>query len=931
MLSFKKNFGFVNGLVLLFFVGLLASCGGADGEEYLNRAKEYLKKEELNAASLELKNALLSNGQNGEARYLLGKIKLSIGDASSAEKEMRRALDAGWDEAETTMLLAEALIRQGKYEMLLKEIRAKDKYPKTTLAEILGLRAAAYTSLEQWDDAVEAVTAGEPLQRDARWLLLSKARIAIHNEDIPTLRETLVTALLIYPDSKDLWLLSAGLSAEDKDFDDAISALQKVIELDPPKMMTAWGRQARIGQFRIYLRQNDLAKADAAITPVLKVFSGDPEANYLGALLAFVEQKYDLAEERLLTVLRAAPEHREALLLFGRLNYVQKDFQQAAYYLEKATSTQPGDVPAQSLLGKTYLMLGQYDDAEKKLRFASTQSADNAELLALVSEAKMRSGDAVAGLKELEKAAAANPADKAVSSRLANTYLASGNTAGAVQTLENALAKGDQGQQLKSMLLLTYVRTAEYEKAHELADEIITEFPEHPLSYNLKAVVYEGQADLAAATEYYNKAVSLQEDSSMAQLSLARLELAQGKKDQAEKRYRKMLEKQPENSAVLVALAKLIASNGQVGEAIGLLEKARKVNPAELEGRLILANYFLIRNEAEQSLTVAKEALRAVPQSPSAMLVIGRAQLVTDKSAALKTLNQLVEYSPTFAEAHFYLAQAKSGSGDVAGAQKSLQQAVKLKPDYLLAQLSLARIDLKAGHIDKVLTTARQMLQQHKENASVYLLQGDAYLAKKDFQAALPAYLQAEKYTDRNDAVLRIAKLYQRQGKHGKAIKALTDWLKNNKDNFGARFYLAISYLSTGESEKAYIEYTQLNKKHPDNPAVLNDLAWLKYEKGEPDALKMAERAYNLSPDNAAIQDTYGWILLKSGRVETALSALQQASAKWPTNRDIRYHYLAALAQAGEKQRAKKELDVLLDSGKAFAERESAKALRDSL
>ena len=111
----------------------------------------------------------------------------------------------------------------------------------------------------------------------------------------------------------------------------------------------------------------------------------------------------------------------------------------------------------------------------------------------------------------------------------------------------------------------------------------------------------------------------------------------------------------------------------------------------------------------------------------------------------------------------------------------------------------------------------------------------------------------------------------------------------------------------------------------------MNDLAWLKFEKGEADALQMAEQAYKLSSGNAAIQDTYGWILFKTGRVETALSTLLQASDKWPNNMDIRYHYLAALAQTGEKQQAKKELDVILNSGQPFAEREKAKALRDSL
>jgi len=46
---------------------------------------------------------------------------------------------------------------------------------------------------------------------------------------------------------------------------------------------------------------------------------------------------------------------------------------------------------------------------------------------------------------------------------------------------------------------------------------------------------------------------------------------------------------------------------------------------------------------------------------------------------------------------------------------------------------------------------------------------------------------------------------------------------------------------------------------------ALNGLAWLYHENGKPGALVMARKASKLAPDNPAIQDTYGWILVQSG------------------------------------------------------------------
>ncbi len=917
-------------LITIMLSFSVVACSSGDEQEYMKRAKQYLETNELNAASLELKNALLKNAQNGEARYLLGKINLEIGDASSAEKEMRRAKDAGWDEAETQLLLAEALLRQGKPKQLLDDIRVKDSYEPMVQANLLGLRAAAYSSLKLWDDAVDAVKAGEILAPDALWLLQSKARLAIHYQDLPAVKDTLVKALIIYPENKDLLLLSAGLSEAD-DHLAANAALQKVIDLEPPGVMTAWGRQAHLAQFRLWFKYQDLVQAKAAIDPVLKTYAGDPEASYLGALLAFSLGKLKQAEDLLLIVLRSNPTHREALLLFGQLSYAQKDFQQAAHYLEKATSSQPENTPAQKLLGKTYLMLEQYEDAEKKFRQVSSQSGEDANLLALVGLTKIRAGETSAGIAELERAASIDPADMAIRSELATAYLAGGNTAGAIQTLEQALDTGDNNQQFQSMLLLTYVRTAAFDKAHALADEMLASYPGQPLVHNLKGVVYENEGNLPMAGESYRAALVQQADNSLARLGLARLDLARGDSEQAATRYRAILEKQPDNSSALVALAKLSAAEGDAEAALAMLDKARTSDPDALETRLILANYHLIRGDTDESLLLAKEAVAAAPHNPVALLMLARVQLQTDKAEALRSLERLVDYSPAYAEAHYYLAQAQLMSDNLAAVRSSLQQAISLKPDYLQAQLALAKLDLQTGNVDTTLATVQQLLEQHNDNAEVYILQADALVAKQDLQAALSAYQQALKYAENGDAAKKINQLYHLQSKPDAGIKVLQSWLKQHADDHSTRFVLAVSYLAQGEQERAYKEYQRLHEKLPDNAAVLNDLAWLKYERGESGALQMAERAQRLAPDNPLIEDTYGWILLHSGRVESALTVLRQASTKLPDNLDIRYHYAAALAQAGEKAEAGRVLDAMLNSGRTFAEREQAVTLRERL
>ena len=64
---------------------LLAACG-ASTESMVTSAKEYIAKNDRNAASIQLKNALQKDANLGEARFLLGKINYEQGDYAGAER-----------------------------------------------------------------------------------------------------------------------------------------------------------------------------------------------------------------------------------------------------------------------------------------------------------------------------------------------------------------------------------------------------------------------------------------------------------------------------------------------------------------------------------------------------------------------------------------------------------------------------------------------------------------------------------------------------------------------------------------------------------------------------------------------------------------------------------------------------------------------------
>ena len=92
-----------------------------ESTRYYDDARAYLKKGDINAAIIQLKNAIRADESNVDARFDLAAIYLSRLDGANAEKELRAALAHGMARERALLPLAQALLLQNKVEALLKE------------------------------------------------------------------------------------------------------------------------------------------------------------------------------------------------------------------------------------------------------------------------------------------------------------------------------------------------------------------------------------------------------------------------------------------------------------------------------------------------------------------------------------------------------------------------------------------------------------------------------------------------------------------------------------------------------------------------------------------------------------------------------------------------------------------------------------------
>jgi tetratricopeptide (TPR) repeat protein len=78
------------------------------------------------------------------------------------------------------------------------------------------------------------------------------------------------------------------------------------------------------------------------------------------------------------------------------------------------------------------------------------------------------------------------------------------------------------------------------------------------------------------------------------------------------------------------------------------------------------------------------------------------------------------------------------------------------------------------------------------------------------------------------------------------------------------------------------------------------------------DALTKAQRAKQLLPNLAEINDTLGWIYLKKNLPDNAVEIFKDLVSKQPNQSTFRYHLAMALSQKGDKSRALEQLKEAL-------------------
>ena len=922
-------------LVKLLFLSIImitiSSCidRSSDEKQSLQAAKVYLEKRDLGAASLELRNVLLANAQNAEARYLLAGINLETGDIESAKKEYKRAADAGWNADEIEIGNSKVLIAQFKFRQLIDDITIKDNWPTSSRADLLGLYAIAEASTGNIEQAKATLASGIKLQADAFQVLKSTAIFQLIDKDYPQTLNTIDQALQSYPDNIELLLLKAKTEELQKQFSDAANTYRHIVNNDPTTVMTSNNLQARIGLARMAIIEKNYDEAQQTLNALLKLNSNNPDAVFLSTLLAFERKDYQQAEEQMQKIMDITAEHAPSILLMGKIKYALENYEQAAFHLENYLNKAPDDVSAQKLLASSYLALGKHELASKTLEPALNKNPGDADLAGLMSQLNINRDDTGASIKELKKSIEASPDNADLHERLALSYIIAGETDNAVVTLERYGQIKNDSNKADNLIIMAYVSGGKFEQAINTAEKMLSRSPQDTEVLTLLGTLHVSNSNNDQGRKYYGQALQLDKDFVTAKIGLAKIEGIEGNYAKAASIYNELIDAGQGGTAPMLALAQIAEQQGQTDDMVRWLEKARAAAPDEVSPRFSLARHYYKNQQYARADLLAQEALKISPSDANLLALHGQILIAQERyNKALSPLNSLVEKQPDSAAARVMLAQTYMRLGIDGNARTHLGKALEIQPDNISALGLMAQMELNSGAAEKSMSYASKIQALQPEFYYGYKLEGDAWMLKQDKDRARVAYQAAWEKQNSAELAIMLYKTSNTSTDFDQAITPLISWLKQQPDDTRTRAYLAEAYQQVQQNKKAINEYEIILQKSADDISAMNNLAWLYHLTNNPKALPLAQSAYQkTNGDNPYIRDTYGWLLVKDGQYENGEKILQQALEQLPDNTDVQYHYAVAAIKSGKKADGISLLEKLLADSKDFDGRDDAQQL----
>ncbi|HEX4146051.1 MAG TPA: tetratricopeptide repeat protein [Pirellulales bacterium] len=276
--------------------------------------------------------------------------------------------------------------------------------------------------------------------------------------------------------------------------------------------------------------------------------------------------------------------------------------------------------------------------------------------------------------------------------------------------------------------------------------------------------------------------------------------------------------------------------------------RAVKLAPHSVEIIRSRGLFHLAQTQYEEAIADLDTAIELDPKNPDLFEAKGVAQFLLKRyDDALKSLNAAIELAPESALLVANRARIYAVQGDFDKALAELGKALQLEPRSLPVLLLRARVYQQAKDMKHALEDVNEVLRirpGYPEGLQVHALLS-AGSGKLD--EAIGDLEELKDLAPNNTELrLQLGMFYSAGKRPQQAIDTFTQVLEVDPKNWMAHRGRADAYLNLGKQAEARDDYQAALDLQPDDPGILNNLAWILATSPE-DSLRDGKRAIELA------------------------------------------------------------------------------------
>lgn len=509
--------------------------------------------------------------------------------------------------------------------------------------------------------------------------------------------------------------------------------------------------------------------------------------------------------------LQIDPGFAEAANVLAEIQLRQGNYRQAYSLVQQAIAAKPDYLPPHRGLAQIYRLSGKLADSEKELQFILDRSPDDIDALFNlgVLQGQQKLTDAEGTLNRVLKL---QPNHVGALMALASVKKDAHDLPAAERYLRLAVDKNPQSVLAHLTLIRFYITTGRAAEAEPLFSQALR-------MSNNDVRVLEAQCGYFEGLKRYAEAEAV---------------------------ARTIQASHANDPKYWGALADFYVRVGDWSKANGELERVlqkHKDDPGILHKTI---EVHLTLNDRKAAEALNDVLLKKNPKDSLGHLFKGRLYLASGNvESATQEFNEAAKYQADLPAQHYWLAQAYIQKGDLRLARQELETALRFDPGYQTALLSLTKLDIAAGMVDRSLADSRRLAAHSPGDVDSMLLYGESLLKKGDYTLA------------------------------EKVLKALLERAPGNSE---AHRLSGVLYLTRQNLGGARKEFKQAWDLQPQSKTLLDSVVLGYFVAKQPDAaVDFLQGEIKSRPRNALLYRELGQVYLWGKKRTAAIPALEQA------------------------------------------------------